>query len=64
MECVVAALGFLAGSGSGGCIFEGIQRDDGETWRPDKCTSCFCQQGSVECSQVGSCSTGRVWDQG
>ncbi|GFG28339.1 hypothetical protein Cfor_07758 [Coptotermes formosanus] len=53
----LAFLVFLAEAG--GCTFEGLPRKNGETWRPDACTSCYCEQGRVECSQLGSCTPGR-----
>lgn len=33
------------------CLFEGKVIKDGETYNPDKCTTCTCNHGNMDCAK-------------
>jgi hypothetical protein len=39
------------------CTFEGQSYNDGEEWRPDDCTRCLCDRGTINCETVSGCGT-------
>ncbi|KAK2188777.1 hypothetical protein NP493_123g07043 [Ridgeia piscesae] len=34
-----------------GCMEDGVQTRDGETWKKDHCTTCTCRRGKVNCTK-------------